>query len=420
MNILVVGNGAREHAILWKIRQSPHSHVLYCAPGNAGTASLAENVPIAANQVGVLVDWSTAHAIDLVIVGPEEPLALGLVDLLRAAGLVAFGPTARAARIESSKAWAKDLMRRAGVPTAAYAIFNDSAAARSYVQGQPYPLVLKADGLAAGKGVVIATTPSEAIAAIEAALELRVFGDAGRTLVIEEFLRGDEVSLLAFVDGRRAVPLVAARDHKRAYDGDEGPNTGGMGAFAPTCLIDRVEALRLASKLIDPIIAALAEDGVEYRGLLYAGLILTENGPRVIEYNCRFGDPETQVILPLLGDDLVDLACATALGQLPSTALTVEEGYRCGVVIASGGYPGPYRTGLPIRGLNDVDERALVFHAGTLPSESGIVTAGGRVVTVVGQGPTLSEARAHAYTNARRITFDAAWCRGDIGVREVV
>jgi phosphoribosylamine--glycine ligase len=418
LNILVVGNGAREHAILWKLRQSPRAGQLFCAPGNAGTAAVAENVAVAANQVDALVQWAMSHAIDLVFVGPEEPLALGLTDRLLAAGILAFGPTASGARIESSKVWAKELMRRAGVPTAAYAQFEDATEAWKHAKAQRYPLVLKADGLAAGKGVVIAATPEEAREAIDAALERKVFGDAGRRLLIEEFLVGEEVSVLAFVDGRRAAPLVAARDHKRAYDGDTGPNTGGMGAFAPTRLVNPPELARLSSVTIEPIVSALIAAGIDYRGVLYAGLILTAEGPRVIEFNCRLGDPETQVVLPLLAEDLVDLTVAAATGDLPSSTLRVADGYRCGVVLVSGGYPGQYGTGKPIRGLDEVDDQAVVFHAGTLRQGAGIVTSGGRVLTVVGQGPTLAAARSHAYANARRIRFEGVQFRGDIGARE--
>ncbi|HLZ10164.1 MAG TPA: phosphoribosylamine--glycine ligase [Chloroflexota bacterium] len=418
LKILVVGNGAREHAILWKLSQSPHAGQLYCAPGNAGTSALAENVAIAANQVDALVQWSTTNQIDLVLVGPEEPLALGLADRLRERGILTVGPPGSGARIESSKSWAKELMARAGVPTAAYARFENPVEAWTYARSQTYPIVLKADGLAAGKGVAIARAPNEAREAIAAALERRVFGDSGRTLLIEEYLTGDEVSLNAFIDRTRALPLVAARDHKRAFDGETGPNTGGMGAFAPTSLVNGSSLSRLSAQILEPIVAALAEEEINYRGVLYPGLILTADGPRVIEFNCRLGDPETQVMLPLLADDLVELAIATANGTLSPASLGVVPGYRCGIVLASGGYPGPYQTGLPIRGLDAVDERVLVFHAGTRREGTETVTAGGRVLTVVGQGPTLAAARSHAYDNARRIKFEGVHFREDIGAQE--
>jgi phosphoribosylamine--glycine ligase len=418
-NILVVGAGSREHAICWKLRQSPRVDRLYCAPGNGGTATIADNLPIAASQVDVLADWAAANRIDLVIVGPEDPLALGLVDRLTKRGIIALGPTASAARLESSKRWAKELMVQAGIPTARYAVFDDAQRAWEYARAQPYPLVLKADGLAAGKGVVVAQTPDEARAAIHASLEARIFGEAGRTIVIEEFLDGEEVSLLAFVSGRTVAPLALARDHKRIGDGDTGPNTGGMGAIAPSRLVSGEAAPRLYRTILEAVATALDERRLTYRGVIFAGLMLTRDGPRVLEYNCRLGDPEAQVTLPLLGADLAEIAYATATGELRSGPLPVVPGYRCGVVIASGGYPGSYQTGLPIEGVDQVDANALLFHAGTKRVDGVLVTAGGRVLTVVGQGETLSAARAHAYANVERIRFDGAYYRRDIGLREV-
>lgn len=418
-NVLVVGNGAREHALVWKLRQSAQVDRLFCAPGNAGTAALAETVDVATRQIETLADWSAANRIDLVVVGPEEPLARGLADRLGERGIPVFGPSAQAARLESSKAWAKELMREAGVPTAAYAIFDDAASAWSYAREQRYPLVLKADGLAAGKGVVIAQTPDEARAAISAILEQRAFGEAGRALVIEEYLRGEELSLLALVSGSRVIPLVPARDHKRIGDGDVGPNTGGMGAIAPSRLVDRHGTTALSDRVLKPVVEALTARGLDYRGVLYAGLMLTDDGPKVLEFNCRFGDPETQVILPLLGDDLAELTYATAIGELGPAPVRILPGYRCAVVLASGGYPGSYQTGLPIRGLDAVDDTALVFHAGTAHSDGQVVTAGGRVLTVVGSGDSLRAAREHAYRNAARIEFEGLYYRQDIGAREI-
>jgi phosphoribosylamine--glycine ligase len=413
-----VGNGAREHAIAWKLRQSPRVADLYVAPGNGGTGTVATNISLAANAVDAIPDWCVAQKIDLVVVGPEEPLALGLADRLTARRIRVFGPTRAAARIESSKSWAKEIMRRAGVPTAAHATFDDPVAAWDYARSHSYPLVVKADGLAAGKGVLIAKTPDEARAAINTALGDRAFGAAGQTILIEEFLEGEEVSLLAIVDGQRAAPLVPARDHKRVGEGDTGPNTGGMGAFAPTQLVSPEELARLRALVIDPVVATLAADGVHFRGALYAGLMLTSSGPKVVEYNCRLGDPETQVVLPLLAEDLAELLYGAANGNLSIVQPATAPGYRCGVVIASGGYPGRYASGYEIHGLSDVDPDALVFHAGTATREGRIVTAGGRVLTVVGQGPTLSAARDHAYANASRIHFEGAFCRSDIGWRE--
>jgi len=418
-NILVVGEGSREHAILWKLRQSARVGRLYCAPGNGGTPSLAETVSIAATDVAAIADWASSHLIDLVIVGPENPLALGLADRLQSLGVPVLGPTAGAARIESSKSWAKDVMRQAGVPTAAHSTFVDADQAWRYARDRTYPLVVKADGLAAGKGVVIAQTPEEARDAISAAMTGTAFGDAGRTLVVEEYLEGEEMSLLAFVDGPKVAPLAPARDHKRIGDGDVGPNTGGMGSIAPSRLVDRIGLAALTTQILEPVAATLEARGVTYRGVLYAGLILTPDGPKVIEFNCRLGDPETQVILPLLADDLAEVAYATATGELRSGPLAVHPGYRCAVVLASGGYPRAYRTGLPIEGIDRVDPATLVFHASTRQVHDSVVTAGGRVLTVVGQGNSLTEARAHAYANAEKIHFDGAYYRHDIGLREV-
>jgi phosphoribosylamine---glycine ligase len=419
-NVLVVGSGAREHALLWKLQQSPRVGPLFCAPGNGGTAALAENVPLPANQVDAISDWCVGQRVDLVVVGPEEPLALGLADHLLDRGITVFGPTAAAARIESSKAWAKEIMAEAGVPTAAYATFTEPAAAWDYARAQAFPLVLKADGLAAGKGVVVAREPVEARGFIDDALGKGVFGAAGRTLLVEEFLSGDEVSLLAFVDGRTAVPMVPACDHKRVGDDDAGPNTGGMGAFAPTRLVGERGAEELCARIVRPVVDALRVRGITYRGILYAGLMLTPDGPKVVEFNCRLGDPEAQVVLPLLDADLAELAFATATGQLPNTPLAARPGYRCGVVLASGGYPGPYATGLAIEGLDRLDPSALVFHAGTRQEGDRLVTSGGRVLTVVGAGDTLAAARAHAYANVERVHFADMQLRRDIGRKEAL
>jgi phosphoribosylamine--glycine ligase len=418
-NVLVVGGGAREHTLTWKLRQSARIERVFCAPGNAGTAPIATNLPFTPNQIGEIADWCAANQIDLVVVGPEEPLARGLADVLTRRGIAVFGPSAACARIESSKSWAKEILRWAEVPTANYRVFQDATAAWDAVRSGPFPVVLKADGLAAGKGVVVAQTPTEAQAAIRAALEEQVFGEAGRSLLVEEFLAGEELSLLAVVDGRTVVPMVPARDHKRIGEGETGPNTGGMGAYAPTHLADRIGPARLSALVVEPVVEALAQLGLVYRGVLYAGLILTADGPKVIEFNCRMGDPETQVLLPLLADDFAELAFAAATGQLSQTPLTFQPGYCCGVVLAAAGYPGPYATGAPISGEADVDASALVFHAGTRASDGRVVTAGGRVLTVVGQGATLAAARAHAYANAERIHFAGAYFRRDIGAREV-
>jgi phosphoribosylamine--glycine ligase len=360
------------------------------------------------------------------VIGPEEPLALGLADRLAAAGIAAFGPGAAGARLEASKSWAKAVMRDAEVANARYAVFADAAAARDYLRTQDYPVAIKADGLAAGKGVVIARDPAEADAAVRAALEDRAFGAAGRTILIEEFLAGEEVSLFALVDGLRAVPLPLARDHKRIGEDETGPNTGGMGAYAPTRLGESALGLSdaglaaewLCDQTIRPVVEVLHARGIDYRGVIYAGLILTAAGPRVIEFNCRFGDPETQVVLPLLDADLAELAFAAARGQLPAGVVPIKGGFWCGVVLASGGYPERYATGFPIEGLDRVDPNALVFHAGTQRKGGRVVTDGGRVLTVVGEGATLAAARDHAYANAARIHFEGEYYRRDVGRRE--
>jgi phosphoribosylamine--glycine ligase len=416
--VLVVGNGAREHALAWKLSQSTRVERVFCAPGNAGTASVATNVPIAASQIGEITDWCEANGIDLVVVGPEDPLARGLTDRLAERRIPAFGPSAACARIEASKSWAKDILRLAEVATAAYRIFTDASAAWEYVRAHPLPVVLKADGLAAGKGVVVAKSAEEARAAIQAALEERVFGEAGRTLLVEEFLTGDELSLLTVVDGQTVVPMVPARDYKRVGEGDTGPNTGGMGAYAPTHIAAHLGTLALVSQIVEPVVAVLTDLGFHYRGVLYAGLILTTDGPKVIEFNCRLGDPETQVVLPLLTDDLAEVAYATATGQLSGASLTFETSYRCGVVMTANGYPGLYATGQRIAGEDVVDLDAPVFHAGTKIVDGQNVVAGGRVLTVVGRGPTLAAARTHAYANAERIYFDGVYYRRDIGLGE--
>jgi len=417
--VLVVGNGSREHTFAWKLAQSPRVERIFCVPGNGGTGAIAENVPIAVNQVAALVDWGLAARIDLAIVGPEEPLALGLADRLREAGIPTFGPSAAAARIETSKSWAKDVMAAAGVANAAHRVFSDAADAWAYVQSKTFPLVLKADGLAAGKGVLIANTLEEARSAIDALLVERSFGAAGETLLVEEFLQGHEVSLIALVDGQCVVPLVPACDHKRVGDNDTGPNTGGMGAFAPTKLLDAAETDRLRAQVLDPVVAELAGRGLPYRGALYAGLILTPDGAKVIEFNCRFGDPETQVILPLLESDFAELAYAVATGELSRGAVKTSDGHRCGVVVVSEGYPGAYVTGREIRGLGSLDPQALVFHAGTRREGDRLVTSGGRVLTVVGVGNSLVAAQRHAYDNLERIEFDGMCYRHDIGAREI-
>lgn len=420
--VLIVGNGAREHALAWKIAQSPTCAELIVAPGNAGMADKFRTVVIPATDSDGIVALAASQRIDLVVVGPEEPLARGLADALRARDIPCFGPNRDGARIESSKAWTKDLLHRVGVPTARSETFSDIHHALPALEEVSYPVVIKADGLAAGKGVTICATRREAESAVRESLEGGAFGAAGQTVLIEEYLTGDEVSVLALVDGETVVPLLPARDHKRVGEGDSGPNTGGMGAYAPTMLVDEAMLAHIMERILRPTARALADQGIVYRGILYAGLILTADGPKVIEYNCRFGDPETQVILPLLDADLLALCAATATGRLAGVvdAVRWHPGACVGVVLASGGYPGAYPTGLPITGLATLDTDALVFHAGTKMDDDGrIVTSGGRVLTVAAVASTLRAARDRAYASAERIHFDGATYRRDIAAREL-
>ncbi|HLH21028.1 MAG TPA: phosphoribosylamine--glycine ligase [Chloroflexota bacterium] len=417
--ILVVGGGAREHALLWKLAQSPTRPTLYCAPGNAGTAALAENVPIGAEDVSALVRWVAEHPVDLTIVGPEAPLVAGLADTLAARGLAVFGPSRAAAEIEASKAWAKDLMQRHGIPTARFVVATDRDAARRALDAFGLPVVVKADGLAAGKGVTVAQTRAAAEAAIDACLVERAFGAAGERVLIEECLEGQELSVLAFADGQTVVPMVPARDYKRVGDDDTGPNTGGMGAYAPPALATPALMARVQREILEPTLAALAAAGRPYRGLLYAGLMLTADGPKVLEFNCRFGDPETQVVLPLLESDLVEVAQAVVQGHLDEIAVRWRDATCCGVVLAAGGYPGNYATGQPIQGLDALPADVLVFHAGTRAAAGQVVTAGGRVLTVTAVAPTLAAARARAYAGAAAIQFEGAHYRRDVAAREV-
>ncbi len=429
MRVLVVGGGAREHAILWKLAQSPRCPQLFAAPGNAGTSVLAENLPVAADDLDGLAAAARSLAIDLTIVGPETPLVLGVADRFHAEGLRIFGPSAAAARIEGSKAFAKRLMRDAGVPTAPFAVFDDPAEARAYVQSRGALIVVKADGLAAGKGVVVADNVDEAAAAVDDAMTGGAFGAAGERVVIEERLVGQEVSVFCFTDGAYATPLVAACDYKRVFDGDRGPNTGGMGGYSPPPWWDAALERRVRETCIGPVIRELARQGAPYVGALYGGLMLTDDGPAVIEFNARLGDPEAELILPRLETDLLDIADAALDGGLPSLEIRWSGDCAVGVVLASGGYPGAYETGKPISGLAQAAESALVFHAGTThrdgsvgasgdggidASGRGIVTAGGRVLTLVGLASTMDEARTKAYAAANAVAYDGKRHRTDV------
>ncbi|MGH2532758.1 MAG: phosphoribosylamine--glycine ligase [Thermomicrobiales bacterium] len=419
---MVVGSGGREHALMWKLAQSPRADAVCIAPGNAGTAPLGENIPIKANDLDGIVAAARERQVDLVVVGPEEPLALGLVDRLDAAGIAVCGPTQAAARIESSKAWAKEIMASAGVPTARAVAVRDVAAGRSALAEFSLPVVVKADGLAAGKGVVIAETADEATKVLSAFLDEQTLGEAGATVLIEEFLVGQEVSVFSLTDGMTVLTLPAACDYKRIYDGDEGPNTGGMGAYAAPPVADDTFLTDVQRSLLEPVVRAMADAGSPMRGILYAGLILTAEGPKVLEFNARFGDPEAQVVMPILDADLLDLFWGIAIGTLADAPPPgPARGAAVCVVIASGGYPGVYQTGYPMAGLEPAGRDALIFHAGTrLDDQRRVVTAGGRVVNVVGRGENLAEAHDRAYAAASAISFAGSQYRRDIAAREIV
>lgn len=412
--VLIVGSGAREHALVWKLEQSPGVTELFVAPGNPGTESIARTIPVAATDVLGLVHLVEKYDIELTVVGPEAPLALGLADELRARGRRVVGPDAAAAQIESSKSFAKDLMLRAGVPTARYAVFDDMAGALAHAEQATYPLVIKADGLTAGKGVTICQNAVEAQVTILEMMAHDRFDGAGRRVVIEQYLEGPEMSLIAFVDGERAVPLPAAQDHKRLGDGDTGPNTGGMGAYSPVPFVSATELDTLTALTVQPVVDALARAGTPYRGILFAGLILTETGPYVLEYNCRFGDPEAQVILPLLEGDLLPWLEAMAVGRLPGP-VPVSDRTAVGVVLASEGYPEHPVLGRPIDGLDSLPPDVLAFHAGTARDEYGcLITGGGRVLTVVSLEASVDQAVERAYSAPIRFAgmqrrSDIAW-----------
>jgi phosphoribosylamine---glycine ligase len=416
-DVLLIGGGGREHALAWKLARSPGLGRMIAAPGNPGIAAHARCVPIKDTAIDGLVALGQQERPDLVVVGPETPLALGLADRLRAAGLAVFGGSAAAARLESSKAFAKDLMARHRVPTARFGTFRDAVAARRYCRELGAPLVVKADGLAAGKGVVVCRTLEEADAAVAQCLEARAFGGAGLTVVIEEFLEGEEASFFALSDGTTVLPLTAAQDHKTVWDGDRGPNTGGMGAYSPAPVLDARMQERVMAEIVRPTIAAMAAEGAPYTGVLFVGLMITREGPKVIEFNCRFGDPECQAILPRLEDDLLALLLAAATGKGLPPALAWSPRSSVCVVMTSAGYPGRYETGRVITGLEAAAGIAGVniFHAGTALAGGGLVTAGGRVLGVQALGPDVAAAVRTAYAAVERIRFDGAHYRRDIG-----
>lgn len=436
MRVLVVGGGGREHALAWKLSRERGVSEVLCAPGNGGIAEVARLVPVAAGDVDGLAALVERERVDLTVVGPELPLERGIADLFARLGLRVFGPTRAAARLETSKVFAKDFMARHGIPTARYRVCASAGEARRLVSSGElgFPVVVKADGLAAGKGVVVARDAAEAFDAIRGAMEDRQFGDAGDRVVLEECLSGPEVSFFALCDGTRAVPLMTAQDHKRIFDNDEGPNTGGMGAFAPSPLVDAAQQDRIMREIIEPVMAGMREDGHEYKGFLYAGLMMTCDGPRVIEFNARFGDPEAQVVIPMIEDDLAPHLAAAADGALQGSP-RFSAMKHVGVVLASKGYPGSSPTGFPISGLDAAArvEDVLVFHAGTTaapvttgcgPSDGAaaasgrshrILTAGGRVLTVVARGASYESAIARAYEAVENISFDGVQYRRDIG-----
>lgn len=419
MKILIVGGGGREHAIAACVAKSPRTEKIYCAPGNAGIAQIAECVPIGVMEFDALAAFATEKGIDLVIVGMDDPLVGGLVDVLEAAGLRVFGPRKNAAILEGSKAFSKDLMKKYGIPTASYESFDSAQAALAYLENAPMPIVLKADGLALGKGVLICHTLEEAKAGVKAIMEEKQFGDAGNRLVIEEFMTGREVSVLSFVDGKTIQTMTSAQDHKRAGDGDTGLNTGGMGTFSPSPFYTEEVDHFCRQHIYQATVDAMAAEGRPFRGIIFFGLMLTDQGPKVLEYNARFGDPEAQVVLPRMKNDILDVMEACIDGRLDEVELAFEDNAAVCVVLASGGYPVSYQKGFPISGLErfaDGEQNGrFCFHAGTGYADGRIVTAGGRVLGITATGKDLKEARARAYEATQWVSFEGKYMRHDIG-----
>ncbi len=415
MRIMVIGGGGREHAIVKALKSNPTVETIYCLPGNGGIAMDAECVAIGAKDIPAQVEFALANKIHYAVVAPDDPLALGAVDALTAAGIPCFGPDKAAAIIESSKAFAKDLMKKYSIPTAAYELFTDLEAAKEYLNTCPIPVVIKADGLALGKGVIIAETREQAIEAVTSMMQDKIFGDSGSRVVIEEFLTGPEVSVLSFTDGETVVPMVSSMDHKRAGDGDTGLNTGGMGTIAPNPFYTEEVARRCMDEIFLPTVKAMKAEGRTFKGCLYFGLMITESGPKVIEYNCRFGDPETQVVLPLLKSDLLTVMQAVTNGTLKDNPVEFDSGCACCVVMASNGYPGKYQTGFPI--TMDDEAKAHTYVAGAKAIDEGLVTGGGRVLGVTATAATLPQAIKEAYRLVEKVSFDGAYYRRDIGHR---
>lgn len=417
MKVLIVGGGGREHALAWKLAQSPKVKKLYAAPGNGGISALAECVDIEANNITELVKFAKKKKIGLTVVGPEDPLANGIVDEFIKNDLPIFGPTKAAAQIESSKSFAKNIMMKYKIPTAKHRTFNDSAKAKEFIKKKEGPVVVKADGLAAGKGVIPCRTKEEALKAVSLIMEEMAFGEAGSEIVIEEYLEGEEASILAFSDGSTVIPMVSSQDHKCIYDGDKGPNTGGMGAYSPAPVVSEKMENDIYCKILVPMIEGMKSYGVEYKGILYAGLMITDSGPKVIEFNCRFGDPELQVVLPRMKTDLIEPMIACMNGTLDKVKLQWDPRPSVCVVMASSGYPGKYEKEKPIKGLDTVEnmEDIIVFHAGTVRKDNLIVSSGGRVLGVTGLGIDIPTAIGLTYSAVNQIHFENAYFRKDIG-----
>jgi phosphoribosylamine--glycine ligase len=421
MKVLVIGAGGREHALVWKVSQSPRVTKIYAAPGNAGIAQLAECAPVRAEDVAGLLSFAKEKGVDLTIVGPETPLSLGIVDAFQSAGLRVFGPSRKAAEIEANKAFTKDLMKKYKIPSSEYGSFTDRAKAEAYIRKMGAPIVVKAAGLAAGKGVIVAETVQEAIGALDLIMTKRAFGAAGDTVVVEEFLRGEEASFMAFTDGKTVVPMASSQDHKRVFDADKGPNTGGMGAYSPAPVVTAELEEQVMERIMVPTVRAMEKEGRTFKGVLYAGLMIHDGVAKVLEFNARFGDPETQPVLSRLDSDLVDIMDAIIDGKLDKTKVAWKQQSAVCVVMASGGYPGDYQKGREIKGLEQAAKRSgvMVFHAGTALRNGKIVTDGGRVLGVTGLGPTIVDAIRTAYKGLADISFDGMHYRKDIGARAV-
>ena len=421
MKVLVIGSGGREHTLVWKITQSPKVSKVYCAPGNAGISKLAQCVNIDADSIEELVDFVQKEKIDLTVVGPELPLSRGIVNEFNKQNLRIFGPSKEAAEIESSKVFSKYLLKKYNIPTANYQVFQNSEKALDYIQQQTFPLVIKADGLAAGKGVFIVENLAEARDALNALMDEKQFGEAGRQVIIEEFLEGEEVSILAFCDGKTVIPMVSSQDHKKIFDNDQGPNTGGMGAYSPVPFYPDELEKRVLEKILKPTVKGLRSEGKEYKGVLYAGLILTKEGPKVLEFNARFGDPETQVLLPRLKTDLIDILNAVIEETLHKINIEWEDNAAVCVVVASGGYPGKYQKGKVISGLERLKkmEDVIAFHAGTKLQDGKVITSGGRVLGITARDETISKAKERAYKGVKEIYFEDMYYRKDIAAKAI-